>query len=167
MPNSMDLTPSRLDLSFTPCLEQVSMVRRFMEDYYQPLLKDPDLLSRMAIAIHELLENASKYSAHGASRLEITVTPAGRRKQLSVKVSNVPAPEHIADLKATMAGVTKHEDAAEAYSLHMIAAVLRGEGSGLGLARIRAEAEMTLNLTIDDTMACVEAVTAFDDGSWS
>jgi len=26
---------------------------------------------------------------------------------------------------------------------------------------------MTLNLTIDDTMACVEAVTAFDDGSWS
>src|SRR3954466_1978692 len=65
MSNKTELHPTLLDLSFTPCLEQVSTVRRFLEDYYQPLLNDPDLLCRMAIAIHELLENASKYSARG------------------------------------------------------------------------------------------------------
>jgi hypothetical protein len=150
--------PTLLDLSFTPCIEQVSTVRRFLEDYYQPLLNDPDLLCRMAIATHELLENASKYSSHGASRLQVAVIENGHGKELSVKVSNIPAPEHIGDLKATMAGVTSPEDAAAAYQLHMLAAALRGEGSGLGLARIRAEADMTLALTMNDNYACVEAV---------
>jgi hypothetical protein len=163
MSNKTELQPTLLDLSFTPCLEQVSTVRRFLEDYYQPLLNDPDLLCRMAIAIHELLENASKYSARGASRLQVSVTQNGRGKELSVKVSNIPAPEHIGDLRATVAGVTSPVDAAEAYQLHMVAAALRGEGSGLGLARIRAEADMILALTIDATHACVEAVAKFDE----
>jgi hypothetical protein len=157
------MQPTPLDLSFTPRLEQVSTVRRFLEDYYQPLLKDPDLLCRMAIATHELLENASKYSARGVSRLQVSVTQSGRGKELSVKVSNIPAPEHIGDLKASVAGVTGPEDAAEAYQLHLVAAALRGEGSGLGLARIRAEADMILALTIDATHACVEAVALFDE----
>ena len=164
MSNKTDLQPTLLDLSFTPCLEQVSTVRRFLEDYYQPLLNDPDLLCRMAIATHELLENASKYSARGASRLQVSVTQNGRGKELSVKVSNIPAPEHIGDLRATVASP---EDAAEAYQLHMVAAALRGEGSGLGLARIRAEADMTLALTIDATYACVEAVATIDEGGKS
>lgn len=167
MSNEIELEPALLDLSLTPCLEQVSTVRRFIEDYYQPLLNDPDLLCRMAIAIHELLENASKYSARGASRLQVSVSQNGRGKELSVKVSNIPAPEHISDLRATLAGVTGPEDAAEAYQLHMVAAVLRGEGSGLGLARIRAEADMVLGLTIDATHACVEAVAMFDEGGKS
>ena len=146
MSNNTPLQATVLDLSFTPCLEQVSTVRRFLEDFYQPLLKDPDMVCRMAIATHELLENAAKYST------------------LSVKVSNVPSPEHIGDLKATVQGVTGPEDAAEAYHLHMVAAAIRGEGSGLGLARIRAEAEMTLALTVDETCACVEAVATFGEG---
>jgi hypothetical protein len=167
MSNKIELQSTLLDLSFTPCLEQVSTVRRFLEDYYQPLLNDPDLLCRMAIATHELLENASKYSARGTSRLQVCVIQNGRGKELSVKVSNIPSPEHIGDLKATVAGVTSPEDAAEAYQLHMVAAALRGEGSGLGLARIRAEADMVLALTIDATHACVEAVATFDDGDKS
>lgn len=167
MSNKTALQPTVLDLSFTPCLEQVSTVRRFLEDYYQPLLNDPDLVCRMAIATHELLENATKYSARGASRLQVSVSQNGRGKELSVKVSNVPAPEHIGDLKATMAGVTSPEDAAEAYQLHMVAAALRGEGSGLGLARIRAEADMVLALTIDATHACVEAIAMFEEGGKS
>jgi hypothetical protein len=167
MPNKTDLQPTLLDLSFTPCLEQVSTVRRFLEDYYQPLLNDPDLLCRMAIATHELLENASKYSAQGASRLQVSVAQNGHGMELSVKVSNFPAPEHIGDLKATVAGVTSPEDASEAYQLHMVAAALRGEGSGLGLARIRAEADMTLVLTIDGNVACVEAVAMIGEGGKS
>lgn len=155
-----------LELAFTPSLEQVSTVRRFLEDFCQPVLNDPDAVCRMAIATHELLENASKYSAKGAppTRLEVSIHQNGHGKVLSVKVSNVPAPEHLGDLKATVAGVTGPADAAEAYQLHMVAAALRGEGSGLGLARIRAEAEMTLALTITDTFACVEAVATFDEG---
>ena len=165
MSNNTPLQATVLDLSFTPCLEQVSTVRRFLEDFYQPLLKDPDMVCRMAIATHELLENAAKYSTRGgASRLQVGVSEDGRRKTLSVKVSNVPSPEHIGDLKATVQGVTGPEDAAEAYHLHMVAAAIRGEGSGLGLARIRAEAEMTLALTVDETCACVEAVATFGEG---
>ena len=70
----MDLDPARLALSCAPGLEQVSTVRRFLEDYYQPVLEDPDLLCRMALTAHELLENAAKYSACGACRLELSVS---------------------------------------------------------------------------------------------
>jgi len=164
MSTKTETQPMLLDLSFTPSIDQVSTVRRFLEDYYQPLLNDPDLLCRMAIATHELLENASKYSARGASRLQVQVLENGHGRELSIRVSNIPAPEHIGDLKATMAGVTNPEDAAEAYQLHMVAAALRGEGSGLGLARIRAEAEMTLALTMEDCYACVEAVASMEPG---
>ena len=64
-----------------------------------------------------------------------------------------------------MASVTAPEDAAHVYTLNMMASAVRGEGSGLGLARIRAEAEMTLSLTVDDVLACVEAVTTDDPGA--
>ena len=169
MPNKPEPRSTLLDLSFTPSLQQVSTVRRFLEEFCQPVLNDPDMVCRMAIATHELLENASKYSVEGAapSRLQVSIHRNGHGKELSIRVSNVPAPEHVGDLKATVAGVTEPEDAAQAYQLHMVAAAIRGEGSGLGLARIRAEAEMSLALTMNEPYACVEAVATFGDGGES
>jgi len=156
--------PTVLDLTLVPQLEQVSTVREFLEQYFQPVLNDPDLLCRMAVAAHELLENAAKYSAGGSSRLRVGISngsPDGG-STLSVSVWNVAKPEHVGELRQKIEQILTTEDASEAYQFQMVCAALRGEGSGLGLARIRAEAEMALALSFDGDRVCVQATTAFN-----
>lgn len=152
--------PVCLDLQCSPALEQVSAIRTFLENYCAPLLNDADLVDRMAIAIHELLENASKYSARGWARLCVAFKPGSAGPQLSIKVFNVPAADHVEGLRAIMADVMRSADPQEAYQDVIAASVLRAEGSGLGLARIRAEAGMSLSLTFEEGYACIEAVPA-------
>lgn len=153
-----EAAPVCLDLQCSPALEQVSSIRMFLENYCAPLLNDRDLVDRMAIAIHELLENASKYSARGWARLCVAVTPASSGPKLSIKVFNVPAAAHVEGLRAIMADVMRAADPQEAYQDVIAASALRSEGSGLGLARIRAEAGMSLSLTFEEEYACIEAV---------
>lgn len=147
-----------VDLAFQPQLDQVSMVREFLESYFEPALNDPDLLSRMAIAAHELLENAAKYSAGGFSRLRIGLKNGTNPMSLSVSVSNVAAPEHVEGLKHTVQELTEAADPSITYLAYLARAAKRREGSGLGLARIRAEADMTLMLHFKDGRVCVEAL---------
>jgi len=156
--------PTVLDLTLVPQLEQVSIVREFLEQYFQPVLNDPDLLYRMAVAAHELLENAAKYSAGGCSRLLIGVSDGHPdcSSTLSVSVTNVARPEHVGELKQKIEQILTSKDASEAYQFQMVCAALRGEGSGLGLARIRAEAEMALAMTFEGDRVCVQATTAFN-----
>lgn len=149
-----------VDMAFCLQLEQVSTVREFLESYYQPLLEDPDLVCRMAVAAHELLENAVKYSGGGVSRLQVQVN--GRRPwgTLSVKVWNLVRPELIDELKVTVDELSSAESAFAIYQVYLARAAKRTEGSGLGLARIRAEAEMSLSLKFQGDHVCVEAVAA-------
>ena len=65
-----------VDLSFNPRLESVTAVRRFLEVHLGKLMRDAKLTSRMAVTVHELLENAAKYSTGGGSRLHVEVDPA-------------------------------------------------------------------------------------------
>jgi hypothetical protein len=154
-----DVAPVCIDLQCSPALEQVSAIRSFLKNYCGPLLKDADLVDRMAIAIHELLENASKYSARGWARLCVAVNQSdGSDPELSIKVFNIPAAEHVEGLRSIVAKVMRAADPQEAYQDVMAASVQRSEGSGLGLARIRAEAGMKLSLTFQEEYACIEAV---------
>ena len=82
-----------VDLSFRPCLESVSAVRRFLEVHYGHLACDAQLISRMAVTVHELLENAAKYSSGGGSRLRVEVDPAAPRA-VSISVINRADPRN-------------------------------------------------------------------------
>ena len=64
---NMRAVPERRDLgfcelSFEKRPELVSIVRRFVSDFYDRTLADPDATSRVALATHELLENAVEES---------------------------------------------------------------------------------------------------------
>jgi hypothetical protein len=147
-----------VDMSFRLRLEQVSTVREFLENYYQPLLRDADLVCRMAVAAHELLENAVKYSGGGVSRLQVQVRGVAPSGTLSVRVWNVARTDLIDELKLTVDELSNADSPFAIYQTYLARAAKRREGSGLGLARIRAEAEMTLSLDIRDGCVCVEAV---------
>jgi len=148
-----------IDLSFRPQLENVSAVREFLERYYGPLIRDADLVWRMAIAAHELLENAAKYSDGGASRLRVGCKGRNGATLLSVSVSNVAAREHVDGLMHTVRelGEGGRQNTEQVYQYFLARAAKRKRGSGLGLARIHAEADMTVTVSIQDDRVCVEA----------
>jgi|GEM_PF-216787 len=147
-----------VELACEPDLAQVSSVREFVESYYRTIIHDGDVICRMAVAAHELLENAAKYSTGGLSRLQIEIRGGANPRLLSVSVSNYADPARIDELKLAIAELGSTADAAETYQNYMSRATLRKDGSGLGLARIRAEAEMTLVLEFQGDQVCVKAV---------
>ena len=146
-----------LDVSLSPTMEQISAVRRFLEEYCQPVIGDCELVSRMVIAAHELLENAAKYSQDAPVRVQVLVKPHPEGQSLSVRVWNIPAAEHLDALMANVRAIAEAEDPALKYRALMVASTLLTCGSGLGLARIRAEEEMALSVTREDRFAVVEA----------
>jgi hypothetical protein len=151
-----------LELVFEPIAAQISLVREFVERYFQSAVNDPDLLCRMAVAAHELMENAFKYSSGGHSRLRIEIRHDDGADSLLVCVVNLAAPEHISSLKAIVEEISAAEDVDSLYQRYLERAARRKEGSGLGLARIRVEAEMELRLRFQGEATCVEAVARFE-----
>jgi hypothetical protein len=134
-------------------------VRRFLELHYGRLACDAQLISRMAVTVHELLENAAKYSTGGGSRLRVDFDPAVPRA-LSVSVANQADPRHLPGLQETIAELSAADDPFDVYQRYLLRAATRDEGSGLGLARIFVEANMALNVELADGRICVKAVAA-------
>src|SRR5580658_9449719 len=87
------------ELNFKPNVALVSVVRRFVTEFYQRFLSDPDGTSRVALATHELLENAVKYSKDGETTIRIDVDTNQTPKQVRIKLRNRAAPEHIAAIR--------------------------------------------------------------------
>jgi hypothetical protein len=148
-----------LELSFEPCLESVTALRRFLEVHYGRLDCDARLISRMAVTVHELLENAAKYSSGGGSRLRVEVDPA-RPRTLMVSVANHADPRHLPGLQETIAELSSAEDPLDVYQRYLLRAATRDEGSGLGLARIRVEADMSVAIEYQDNTICIRAAAA-------
>jgi hypothetical protein len=153
-----------VDLSFQARLESVTSVRRFLEVHYRRLVGDAQLISRMAVTVHELLENAAKYSAGGGSRLRVEVDPAAPHA-LSVSVANQVDPRHLPGLQETIAELSAAPDPLDVYQRYLLRAATREEGSGLGLARIFVEAEMSVAVELEADRVCVKAVAMPQAGS--
>jgi hypothetical protein len=136
--------PAYFALRFSPSVELISVVRRFVADFYQNILHDDDAVSRVALATHELLENAVRYSIDGETTIRIDVT----EELLTIQIDNIADANHRTALAGLFAEMNAAEDAFEHYRELMIKNARRTDGSGLGLARIRAEAEMDLDCEV-------------------
>ena len=150
-----------LHIAFAPNIPLVSTVRRFTGEFYQRVLVDPELASRVALATHELLENAVAFAIDGETDLRIEI----RESDLVIQTSNRAASENVAQLRATIDAIARVRDPEQHYQHVLDRAVRCVEGSGVGLARIRAEADMVLSCEIDpDRRVRVLARTALKKG---
>lgn len=129
-----------LELCFQPSIELISVVRRFVASVHQRLKVSRDLTARVALATHELLENAVKYSTNGSTRLRIEVSREGDQDHVAIRTWNKTLPHHRASLQAGLDEMREASDPFAHYQTLMVKTSKRDDGSGLGLARIRVEA---------------------------
>lgn len=137
------------ELNFAPNVQLVSVVRRFVTEFYQRFLSDPDGTSRVALATHELLENAVKYSKDGQTTIRIEVEQT-KPKTVRIVLRNRAEPANIAAIREVLDGISQAEDAFAFYQKLIAAKAKSKEGSGLGLARICAEGEMKVTYQVFD-----------------
>jgi anti-sigma regulatory factor (Ser/Thr protein kinase) len=141
-------------LVFRPNIKLVSTVRRFAGEFYRRVLVDQELASRLALATHEMLENAVAYANDEETAVRIEI----EGDLLSVRTWNRAAPDRLAAITAGIDRVMAADDPDLYYQQQMSVASKRSDGSGLGLARIRNEAEMNLSYEVDNDKVCVRAV---------
>ena len=136
---------SYFHISFRPSIKLISTVRRFTEQFYDQTLDDRDMSERVALATHELLENAVAYAvdSEAAVRVEIAAD------YIVITTWNKTNPERVAELIAMIETINAAADPDGHYQAMMRKAAYRTDGSGLGLARIRAEAGMAITCELD------------------
>ncbi len=139
----------------------VSVTRRFVEEALEKVIRDGDLISRVAMATHELLENATKYARNAQAELSVTMIPHGDGDDhvLVVQLRNETSSTHIDRLRTVFMELDACRDPMQFYVDLMRRNAQSAETSGLGLARIRVEGEMTLCLRVDGTTATIVAET--------
>jgi hypothetical protein len=142
----------RLELRMDANPLLVSVTRRFVEQALGTILDDADLVSRAAMAAHELLENAAKYARQGKAELSVVLDQAGR---LTLRLCNSASPAHIDRLREIFATIQRCDDPLVMYLGLMRRNAHDMDVSGLGLARIRAEGDMKLDLDIDGEVATI------------
>jgi len=146
------------ELTFRSNAELVSIVRRFVSDFYDKVIGDADATSRIALATHELLENAVKYALSEETRLLVEVDRSRVPPVLAIRTWNTASDDDIALAEHSIAAMSAHSDPAS-YYYDQMTATLQRERSGLGLPRICAEGEMTLSCERDGDRLCIIART--------
>jgi hypothetical protein len=127
----------------------VSTTSRFVRDFYDGLLADPDATSRVVLTAHELLENTSKYASDGLTHMQVAVAEREGQSYVQIQTRNRATPDRLTELRRFLDEITSATDPIALYYRFIARSAERVEGSGLGLARIRAEGEMELAYEVD------------------
>jgi hypothetical protein len=140
------------DLSIDPNPRFVSVVRRFVEAIFDRLLGDPDVVFRVAMTAHELIENAAKYSLGSKALLRVSFQREDNDATITLYLANETTVDHIERLRERINALSGAPDPFAYYQrLMRQTARSTSDESGLGLARIRAEGEMSLCLDVRGT----------------
>jgi hypothetical protein len=139
---------------FRPHPGLLTQTREFVASFCGTFVRDPDLVYRVTVAVHELLENVIKYSCDGATGMTIELRGDEGSSRIAIRVENRALPDHMASVRETIDRIHEAADPFELYCQMIHASVARGLHSGLGLVRICAEAACDLDYSIvGDTLA--------------
>ncbi len=148
------------ELTFEPVPGLIGPTRRFIQDSVQPLVRDPDDVSRIAMAAHELMENAVQYGVGRVTKLGVAISRADEEEagEVALRLTNEATPSHIERLRAGVAALVEPSRALEHYRYLMMREWdVNQESSGMGLARIVVESEMKLAVEVDGPRVVLSA----------
>lgn len=153
-----------VELNFSPNVRLVGTVRRFVSEFYAQVIGDGEIISRLAVATHELLENAVRYSLDGNTTARVSVKNEPGAFLVTIDTKNRAAEEKIGTVRKALDDLAKAEDAEKYYQTLMRASAKRTDGSGLGFGRVRAESGMPVTYEVVDDVIHVRARARFEAG---
>ncbi len=154
--NSDDIRtqPVVLFLRIHPSWMFVDDIRRFVESFCAAACPGGEREEQLALAAHELVQNAISYASRPGIDLRLAVDR--QAKCVRVSVTNVVRPEQAQLLRERLAAVAAHADPLAGY-LEAMHANPEGRG-GLGLSRVRFEAALELEMTHEHDRVTVHAI---------
>jgi hypothetical protein len=136
-----------MELGFAPSLPLVTIVRRFVGNFFELVLIRPAVAAQLAVTVHELLENACKFSSDGDAFIRVEVN-----KQVDSCSVRIETRNHAAEGDRHILGEIFSElrSAAEPMQFYMarMERALASSRSQLGLARVAVEADMLLDYEV-------------------
>ncbi len=133
--------PVYLMLRMKPPWVFVDEIRRFVESFCSCACPGQTREAQVALAVHELMQNAIPHSGGEDVDLTLQVDPGADRVEIAV--SNPCSEAQLAELMARVDRINAEPDALRSYLRAMAEAPISSRG-GLGLARIRFEAQLEL-----------------------
>ena len=126
-------------------IDDVRDVRKLVETLHHRFVHNLDDVSRVAMATHELLENAVKFSVDGKTKLRIELVSSGR---IRITTRNRALPANVEELTNL---AQEFRDAIDPMLLYvdLMRRTPIDKLGGLGLGRVAAEGEMTIGLDLD------------------
>ena len=153
---------SFIEISFAPSLNLVSKVREFAAEVYDEMLHDAEIVSRLEIASHELLENAVKHAGDRPTRMRIECRSEAQGPHLVIQTWNEVTEHDYEELTGLIQTMNASSNPDAYYQTLMQRAAYRTSGSGLGLGRIWAEARMAIRCSREGSQVCVTAESIAD-----
>lgn len=157
----LDDDDSYCEVSFSPNVDLLTAVRRFVAELFVRVLDDAAVTARLVVATNELLENSARYSVDGQSSIRIAVQQAGGEIKVSIETKNrtrEPDRQRVDELLAEMRASSDRE---MFYQTLITRSAKRATGSGLGLGRIHAESRMDLSCELHEDVFRVHAEARF------
>jgi signal transduction histidine kinase len=134
--------PSEISLRFPRHWDNLDVVRESCGFFARAVYDDPVVGQRVRLVVHELVENAIKYSVSDAECVNVDIS--GRAEGFEIVVTNRATRDRLAGLERALAeleGVSSEQ----AYLRALERNVRAPAGPGIGLARIAAEARVALS----------------------
>ena len=135
--------PIMLFMRVAPPWVVIDEIRRFVASFCASACPGTERDEHLALAVHELIQNAVACSSSEPVELSLVVDPTADR--VSLEVTNVCTAEQAAELRARIEAMHREPDALRHYLATMAGASPAKRG-GLGLARIRFEAQLELQI---------------------
>jgi anti-sigma regulatory factor (Ser/Thr protein kinase) len=142
-----------LFLRMQPSWREIDEIRHFVESFCASACPEIERQEQLALAAHELVQNAISNAVTPDVELRLEVDRATER--VTVSVSNQARADQIEVLRDRLDKTLAHADPLEGY----VAAMRDDPESrgGIGLARIRYEAALDLALDVDGERVTVRA----------
>jgi len=143
-----------LILRMKPVWVFIDEVRRFVESFCACAIPGANREAQLALAVHELMQNAIPHARGDDVDLLLEVDPAADR--VLVSVTNVCTDDEYNALRDRIEGMYHERDALAHYVKSMGQTPTSSRG-GLGLPRVRFEAQLDLSVKYAGGRVTVEA----------
>jgi hypothetical protein len=140
------------DAAIPPMWSAVAPLRRFVGELLSATSEDPEHVAKVAMTVHELLENAVKY---GEGEVRVTVMVDGRGYASRIEVGARTSARGRVEASRRIDALRDSANRKAHYQALMREAAAKGK-SGLGLARVATEGGMDLSIReVSDALVVV------------